>query len=75
MSINLDNFLAVPAVWYPGQCDEEWQNETHQLMNRALLNREFLEGRITLSEYCDLLVDQRMDVDSYIEDWAAQLNL
>lgn len=65
MSLN----LATPAIWYPGQSDEDVQEEIDLMMVRAKYTAAFLKGEIAADTFLDFLDEVGFDVFDIAENW------
>lgn len=64
-----------PALWFPGQNQEEWENEVRLHLFRAFARQDLLEGRIDPETYLDILDSQEYDAELLLEDWEIQLGM
>ena len=67
--MNIDLWIAVPAIWTPDMEGEEIQHEVKQMLHRSQVAAQFLQGELSLEDYLDCLNDQRIDVTSCVKDW------
>jgi hypothetical protein len=65
----LENLLALPTIWYPGQDQEEADLDLHQMVERAVATQQMLDGQLEFDSYCDLLSDQGYYVSELLSDW------
>lgn len=61
--------LSTPAIWYPGQSDLDFEEEVNQMMSRAYMTRDFLQGTISPDQLLDFLDDEGFDIFELAEDW------
>ncbi len=61
MENNLEIELAVPAIWYPGQSDAEFQEEIVLMLARVNMTRDFLSGNLEADSFLDFLDSQGYD--------------
>lgn len=63
------NFLATPAIWYPGQSELEYEEEIDLMLQRANMTAAFLRGEVHPDTFLDFLTEQEYDVFELAEDW------
>jgi hypothetical protein len=61
--------LATPAIWYPGQSDQEWITEIEALAERSAVTTAFLSGQIAPDHFLDYLAADGYDPLEIAEDW------
>jgi len=61
--------ISTPAIWYPGQSDEEEQEEIQSMMLRANATQAFLKGEIDADFFLNFLHELGLDVFSVSEEW------
>lgn len=61
--------LSTPMLWYPGQSQEEFDDEFNLMMARARATADLLNGTIHPDTFLDLLADQHFDVLELGEEW------
>lgn len=61
--------LSSPAIWYPGQTDEDVQEEIDLMMVRAKYTSAFLKGEIHADTFLDFLNEAGFDVFDLAENW------
>lgn len=61
--------LAIPAIWYPGQEQAEWQAEIDAAWEHAVITREFLLGNIESDSFLDYLAEKHGDPFDVAEQW------
>lgn len=44
-------FFAIPALYYPNQTQEEWDEEVQRMAKHSQLSRQFLAGTISPADY------------------------
>lgn len=67
----MDKFFSIPVIWYPGSEELgsfEEQVGTH--FNRAIATREWLDGKLSTSDFFDFLDYQGLNPFAIAEDWA-----
>lgn len=64
--------LATPAIWYPGQTDEEVQEEIALMMVRAKYTDAFIKGEIHADTFLDFLNEVGFDVFDLAEGWGLE---
>lgn len=62
--------IATPALWYPGQSEEEMQHEIHLMVQRSVATRQFLNGDLDFHTFLDVLEANQIDMDGMIQVWA-----
>lgn len=71
--MTVNKFFATPAVWTPGMCDGEWEWELQQMLYRAQLTSDFVNGVISPVDFADGLDELGIDVIQASEDWERSL--
>lgn len=71
---DLEDILAIPLIWTPDQDSQEGEHEVGQLVDRALATKDFLEGRLDVDQFCDVINEQGYDVESYLLGVVDQIN-
>ncbi|MEH2414479.1 hypothetical protein [Nostoc sp.] len=61
--------LCTPAIWYPGQTDEDIQEEIDLMMVRAKYTSAFLKGEIHADTFLDSLDETGHDVFDLAQQW------
>lgn len=61
--------LAVPMLWYPGQCQEEAEHEIRLMIQRSRAVQQLQEGTLSDEDFCDLLNDQGYYVEDILSVW------
>lgn len=56
------NNLSTPAIWFPGQSSEEFDEEIKLMMLRSQATNDFLQGRIAVDSFLDFIDDAGFDV-------------
>ena len=64
-----NQLLSTPVIWYPGQSEEEFEEEVDLMLFRAQLTSDFLHGEIHPDAFLDFLDQQGFDVFELAEDW------
>lgn len=59
--IDLQTFLTIPAESFPGMTAEEWDLEIKKHVNRQLITRDFIEGKITPEDFWCYLAEDGYD--------------
>lgn len=67
MSNNEIDLFNIPAVWWPGQTDEEWQLEAKDAFDRAAAINQFLDGKLPAFEFLEIIDSQQYDVINLAE--------
>lgn len=62
------NNLATPAIWYPGQSNEEFEEEIKLMMLRTQATSDFLQGRIAADSFLDFVDEAGFDVFDLAEN-------
>lgn len=65
----------IPAIWYPGQNSEEWEDEISLMMERAIMQQKFLMGEIPASEFLDCIDSQGYDAKNLALGWLEDNNV
>ena len=63
------NNLSTPAIWYPGQTSEEFEEELKLMVLRSQATSDFLQGRIAADDFLDFLNDAGFDVFDLAQNW------
>lgn len=58
--MDLEDYLSIPIIFTPSDEFNWMQIQAH--CNRVLATREFVEGRMSVEEYEDVLADNGVDV-------------
>lgn len=61
--------IATPALWYPGQTDQEWQEELDAMIVRSRMTSDFLQGRIDAETFLDFLAETYCNPFDVAEEW------
>jgi hypothetical protein len=75
MAKGVEGAIATPALWYPGQSQEETKHEVHLMVQRSVATRAFLDGELDFCTFLDVLESANMDMDGMIEGWSEELVL
>lgn len=62
-------FLATPAIWYPGQTEEEAQEEIDLMMLRADVTATFLKEEVDADFFLNFLHESGIDIFAASEEW------
>lgn len=65
--------LATPALWFPGQSEEEWQAEVEAMLDRSLVTSEFLKGNVAVDVFLDCIAEEYGDPLEVAELWEEEL--
>lgn len=65
--MNVD--ISIPAIWYPGQSDIEFDEELDLMLEWSARSRAFLNGDIPPDQLLDFINDQGFDVFEVAESW------
>lgn len=72
--ISLADQIATPALWYPGMDAEEWRFELDRQINRAMAERDLLDGKISYEDFEEIIEANGVDPIQAFEDWVNGLN-
>lgn len=72
--IALADQIATPALWYPGMDAQEWEFELDRQIARAHAEKDLLEGRITYSEFEEIIEAYGVDPIQAYSDWSSGLS-
>jgi len=61
--------LATPAIWYPGQTEEEVGEEIKLMMLRADVTASFLKGEVDTDFFLNFLHESGIDIFAAAEEW------
>ncbi|MEH2139903.1 hypothetical protein [Nostoc sp.] len=61
--------LSTPAIWCPGQTNEDVQEEIDLMMVRAKYTSAFLKGEIHADTFLDFLNEAGFNVFDLAESW------
>lgn len=61
--------FATPAIWYPGQTEEEADEEIDLMMLRANATAAFLKGEVDADFFLNFLHESGIDVFAAAEEW------
>lgn len=61
--------VSTPAIWYPGQSDQDFEEELSLMMSRAAFTRDFLQGLVTPEQFLDFLNDDGFDIFELADKW------
>lgn len=75
MTKGVEAAIATPALWYPGQSEEEMQYEIHLMVQRSVATRQFLNGELDFCTFLDTLEANQIYMDGMIEAWSKDLIL
>lgn len=67
--------LATPALWYPGQSEEEWQEEVRKMFERTYITAAFMRGEVYVDSFLDYLAEEYADPLEVAESWEEELCL
>lgn len=67
--------IATPALWFPGQSEEETNHEIHLMVIRSVAQRQFLNGEIDFPAFLDILESAQVEMDGLIQGWSEELVL
>ena len=63
----IERISALPAVWYPGQTKQELSDEIDKAMATAIACQQFISGKLSGSDYLDIIESTGEDMDTYLE--------
>lgn len=69
MEPDLRTFFATPIIRVPGQTPEEWQAEMDKMFARSKLTNDFIDGKVSPTDFCDLLSDHSINPYDCLDDW------
>lgn len=75
MAKGVEAAIATPALWYPGQSEEEMQHEIHLMVQRSIATRQFLNGEVDFPTFLDTLEANGIYMDGMVEAWSEDLIL
>ena len=61
--------LATPALWYPGQSEEDWQAEIEAMVDRAYVTAAFMRGEVEPDSFLDYLAQEYADPMEISQSW------
>ncbi len=61
--------LATPAIWYPGQTEEEAEEEIDLMMLRANATATFLKGEVDADFFFNFLHESGIDIFAASQEW------
>lgn len=61
--------LATPALWYPGQSEEDWQAEIEAMVDRAYVTAAFMRGEVETDSFLDYLAQEYADPMEISQSW------
>lgn len=65
----LSTFFATPVIYFPNMDPEELQAEIDQMFLRSQATSDFVQGKLSPDEFCDVLNDSRVDPYACLDDW------
>ncbi|MCY7272385.1 MAG: hypothetical protein LH702_01230 [Phormidesmis sp. CAN_BIN44] len=65
--------LETPALWYPGQSEEEWRSEMDAMVERAYVTAAFMWGEVYVDSFLDYLAENYADPLAVAENWDEEL--
>lgn len=54
-------FLATPAIWLPGQSQEEWEAEVDAMLERSYITDQFMKGHVYVDSFLDYIAENLVD--------------
>jgi hypothetical protein len=72
--IPLSDQIATPALWFPGMDPDEWRFELDRQVNRAMAERDLLEGKISYDEFEEIIEANGVDPIQAFNDWSNGIN-
>ena len=51
--MELSLLLARPALWFPNQSSDDWQEELYTMLESSLALGDFINGKIDAEQYLD----------------------
>lgn len=62
--------VATPGIWYPGQSDEEFEEEIQLMLLRSQATKAFIEGEIDADFFLNFLHESGIDIFAASEEWS-----
>lgn len=62
--------LATPAIWYPEQLEEDFQEEINLMLTRVNATEAFLKGEVDADFFLNFLHESGIDVFEAAEEWS-----
>lgn len=53
--------IATPALWYPGQSQEEWEDEVNAMLERSYITDQFMKGNVYVDSFLDYIAENFAD--------------
>lgn len=53
--------IATPALWYPGQSQEEWEDEVNAMLERSYITDQFMKGNVETDSFLDYIAENFAD--------------
>ena len=69
-SNNLLFRLSTPAIWYPEQSEEDFQEEINLMLTRVNATDAFLKGEVDADFFLNFLHESGIDVFEAAEEWS-----
>lgn len=63
------SLFATPALWFPGQEEEETAFEIHRMLRRSLVTAAWERGEMSVADWLDAMDELGVDVMQAHSDW------
>lgn len=57
----LEALLATPALWYPGQSQQDWEDEVDAMVERSYITDQFMKGNVETDSFLDYIAENFED--------------
>lgn len=57
----LEALLATPALWYPGQSQQDWEDEVDAMVERSYITDQFMKGNVETDSFLDYIAENFAD--------------
>jgi hypothetical protein len=61
--------VSTPGVWYPGQTEEELEEEIELMLLRSKATNAFVTGQVDADFFLNFLHESGVDIFSAAEEW------
>lgn len=75
LKLDLDDFLAIPALWTPGMSEEQWQQELDRMLLRSQATQQFVDGTLSPDDFADVLAETGCNPHEVAELWEDGVSL
>lgn len=65
----LSTYFATPVIYVPGLDPEQLQAEIDRMFVRSQATSDFVQGKLSPDDFCDVLNDSRIDPYLCLDDW------